>query len=507
MRINRWRAAGFAALFFLSGPAALAQDVALTSRDGSLSLSGTLQGFDGAFYRIETQFGLLTVDAEGVVCDGPACPDLLSPKAIIRIVGEGRAGQALLPPLLAAYASARGAIYVPSTEPDAPAFLFDRATNAVLAEISFSPMTGDGAEAAIATGRADLMLGAATEAGFGTREIALDALVPITAPGNPIPFVTTPDLARALSGEIKNWNEIGGPDMPLVLHGLAPESDLARALAARLGRAEAASMLHADMDALALAVARDPWALAVTGRTGAAPARVLALRDSCGFPLLPDAMSVKSEDYPLSMPMFFQIPRRHIGLVLRDFLEFLSTPAAETAIASSGYVDRAVTSQPLTDDGLRLINAINGAEADTGLDDLRRLTALMDGRARLSLTFRFEGGSSTLDAHSRDGLADLALLLESGAFAGQELALVGFSDGSGAAAANLDLSQARAEAVLSALRLLAPTLTDARLPRVEALGELLPIACDETGAGRRLNRRVELWSKPQLMPDSPVSEN
>jgi phosphate transport system substrate-binding protein len=258
---------------------------------------------------------------------------------------------------------------------------------------------------------------------------------------------------------------------------------------------------------MAEAVARDPWALAVTGRTAADPARILPLRDSCGFPLLPDPMSVKSEDYPLSMPLFFQIPRRHVGLVLREFLEFLSTPAADTAIAAAGYVDRAVTARPLTGDGLRLINAINGAGEETSLADLKRLTALMDGRARLSLTFRFEGGSSTLDAHSKNGLADLAVMLEADLFKDQELILAGFSDGSGAAAANLDLSQTRAEAVLAALKLLAPDLPETRWPKIEALGEMLPIACDETGAGRRLNRRVELWTRPALTPDTPASEN
>ncbi len=492
MRGSFWCAAMIAALLSICGGRVLAQDVSLTSHDGSLSLSGTLQGFDGSFFRIQTRFGLLTVDAEGVICDGPACPNLTAPKAIIHIVGEGRAGKALLAPLLAAFADERGL----EIEPGKPAILRDPKTGAALAEISFLPMSGGEARLALASGRADLMLGAAKEAGLGTREVALDALVPIVAPGNPAPFITTTDLARALAGEVTNWSEIGGPDMPLVLHGMADDSDLARALAARLGRAVASAVLHPDMDALAAAVARDPWALAVTGRTGAEPARILALRDSCGFPLLPDPMAVKSEDYPLSLPLFFQIPRRHVGLVLREFLDFLSTPAAEEAIAKAGYVDRAVTSQPLTADGLRLINAINGAGAETTLDDLKRLTALMDGRARLSLTFRFEGGSSTLDAHSRDALADLAVLLEADVFTDQDLVLAGFSDGSGAAAANLDLSRSRAEAVLAELRQLAPTVPEARLPTVEALGEMLPIACDETGAGRRLNRRVELWTRP-----------
>ncbi len=492
------RAAVIAALLVIFGHPARAQDVTLTSRDGSLSLSGSLQGFDGSFYRIDTRFGLLTVDAEGVICDGPACPDLIAPKAVIHIVGEGRAGQALLPPLLSAFAASRGLIYRAATGGQALAVLYDPATNKPLAEISFSAMSGQAARTAVRSGRADVLLGAAEEPDLRPREVALDALVPIVAPDNPIPFVTTPDLARALGGEVDNWAQIGGPDMPLVLHGMAADSDLAKALSARLGRDVAAVVLHDDMDALARAVAADPWALAVTGRAGAAPARVLPLRDSCGFPLLPDPMAVKSGDYPLSMPLFFQLPHRHVGLVLREFLAFLSDPAAEAAVAQAGYVDRALSRQPLTADGLRLINAINGAGTETTLADLKHLTALMDGMTRASMTFRFEGGSVTLDAHSQDSLADLARLLESDVFKDQQLVLAGFSDGSGLAAANLDLSRSRAEAVLSALKILAPGLTEDRLPRVEPLGEVLPMACDETGAGRRLNRRVELWMKPKL---------
>lgn len=498
MALTHWRAALSAALLVLLGGPCLAQDVTLTARDGSLALSGSLQGFDGAFYRIDTRFGLLTVDADGVICDGPGCPDLTAPKAVIRIVGEGRAGEALLPPLLAAFAKSRGLVYRAARSGEKPAILLDPATNKPLAEITFSAMTADLAKTAILTGRADVLLGAAEEPDLRLREVALDALVPIVAPDNPIPFVTTPDLARALSGEIDNWNQIGGTDMPLVLHATQADSDLARALAARLGRDVAAVVRHGDMDALARAVASDPWALAVTGRASAAPARILPLRDSCGFALLPDPMAVKAGDYPLSMPVFFQMPKRHIGLVLREFLEFLSDPAAEAAVAQAGYIDRAVSRQPLSADGLRLINAINGAGDETTLQDLKHLTALMDGMTRTSMTFRFEGGSVTLDAHSRAGLLDLAKLLEAEVFKGQDLVLAGFSDGSGAAKANLELSRSRAEAVLAALRQLAPDLAADRMPRVESLGEVLPIACDETGAGRRLNRRVELWMKPKL---------
>ena len=81
-----------AIIFFGLGQGAIAQDVTLTSRDGALAISGQLQGFDGEYYRIDSSYGLLTVDGQGVICDGPACPDLAAPKAVIRVVGAGALG-------------------------------------------------------------------------------------------------------------------------------------------------------------------------------------------------------------------------------------------------------------------------------------------------------------------------------------------------------------------------------------------------------------------------------
>ncbi len=495
MQLTAWRAAVFAALMF--SQMAAAQDVTLTSRDGSLSLMGTLQGYDGEYFRISTNYGPLTVDGQGVICEGPACPDLTAPKAVIRFVGAADAGLALLPKLLAVFSRSRGLDYAPSTV--GPSVISDPASGEILAEVSFAAAGPEAARAAVLSGAALMMVASATEPDLGSRAVALDALVPIMAPDNPLPRISTTDLAKALAGEATNWNQIGGPDMPLVLHSLSSDSDLQKALAARLGHDIAATVTHDTLVDLAAAVAKDPWALAVTERAAVGVAKILPLTDSCGFPLLPTRLAVKAQDYPLTLPVFFLTPRHRLPLFAREFLEFLSSPEAQMAVAAAGYVDRSAERQPMTADGLRLINAIKGAGSETTLDDLKRLVAAMDGADRLSLTFRFEGGTTTLDAASQGNLSDLAQMLEAGLFKGQTLFLAGFSDGSGAAKANLDLSQSRAEAVLLALQALVPGLPQDQLPVVEAFGEALPMACDETGAGRRLNRRVELWTKPAFV--------
>lgn len=489
MRVFMQGVAMVAALFLAQQ--AVAQDVTLVARDGGLALNGQLISYDGAFYRIETVYGGLTVDAEGVICEGPACPDLTAPLALIDVVGPAGPAARLLPGLFASFAVSRGLIYVPGDV----GVIEDPVTRKPLARIRFAPMTAEAALAAVLARKATLTIGFEAMPSLRNRAVALEALIPIVAAENRFPAIRSTDLAAALSGKVTNWQALGGPDMPIVVHGLAADAALAPAIRARAG-AMAKGPRHADASALAAAVARDPWALALTGQSEQGAARALPLTDSCDFPLLATPLTIKAEDYPLTVPLFLATARYRQPLLIREFLEFLATDAAQAAVSAAGYTDRRLGTAPLTDDGQRLLGAIRSAGAEVSLAELQRLAAAMTGGQRVSLTFRFQDGSAQLDAHSRENLADLARQIAAGRFDGERLILAGFSDGSGAAGVNLALSQNRAEAVRSALQAIAPDLTQTQLPAVQAFGESLPMACDTTATGRQINRRVELWAHP-----------
>ena len=70
----------------------------------------------------------------------------------------------------------------------------------------------------------------------------------------------------------------------------------------------------------------------------------------------------------------------------------------------------------------------------------------------------------------------------------RRVVLMGFSDSIGAKTKNNQLSFKRAKSVELAL-------TSRGIPvlAVEAMGEALPIANNNTEAGRKRNRRVEVW--------------
>lgn len=477
--------------------AAQAQDVTLISREGNVSVSGSLQGYDGEFYRIDSDYGPLTVDGQGVICEGPACPDLIAPKALIRVAGLEEAGLKLLPPLFAAFAANRGLHFAQETKENLwTAKITEPSSDKTLAEITFLAMEPKAAAEALEAGEVELLL--TFNATQSSQPVALESLIVLKSLANPTPEVSSGDLAKALDLKSGSWSDLGGPDMPVVLHGLVAENDFGQAIAKRLGQANRATVLHDSSADLAAAVAQDPWGLAIAGASQKGTAMALPLSDSCGFAMQPDRLSVKAEDYPLSIPLYLTLPPRRLPLMAREFLEFLSTTAADRAIAQSGYIGRAVERAPMTRDGMRLMNAIQSAGEDVSMAELKRLAQMMDGADRLSLTFRFERDGSGLTVSSQDALKQLAQLIAIKRYPVDKMYLVGFSDRAGQAEANLTLAQERAQMVRDALTQIAPDLKPENLPEVISFGEALPMACDETPLGKHLNRRVELWLKPDF---------
>ena len=96
--------------------------------------------------------------------------------------------------------------------------------------------------------------------------------------------------------------------------------------------------------------------------------------------------------------------------------------------------------------------------------------------------------SSTLRAQAQNNLSDLARVLADDSD-DYELLVAGHTDASGAEAYNQTLSERRASA---ASDFLATTGIPAAQIRIVGLGEVEPVASNETPAGQEANRRVEV---------------
>jgi len=284
---------------------AIAQDVTLTSRDGSLEIVGSLLSYDGELYRIQSEYGVLTLDGFGVSCDGPGCPDLTGLVSKLRISGSRTMGEVLMPALVETFA-ARKDFSAERRVIDDTHFeyvLSDTAGEIELAVISFRVTSTAEGFADLVADEADLVLStreATTaevrlghEAGIGdlsvarrSRIVALDALVPIVSRRNIVDAISLEDLAKIFSGEIIDWEALGGFG-EITLHLRDSQSGLAeefrrRVMAPLNVQMTANVVLHADNRSLADAVARDENAIGIAAFSDMGNAKGLFLLGTCG---------------------------------------------------------------------------------------------------------------------------------------------------------------------------------------------------------------------------------
>ena len=203
---------------------------------------------------------------------------------------------------------------------------------------------------------------------------------------------------------------------------------------------------------------------------------------------------MKTEDYPLTAPVFLYLPARRLPQAAREFLAYVRGQGAQAVIRRAGFVDQQPERIPVASQGRRLANAIAAAGPETDLAGLQQMVAALDGLERLTASVRFEPGSTRPDAQSRENIQALARALEAGEYDARRLVFAGFSDGEGAAAGNRKIALKRAEAVRDAVLEAAETADPDRIRiSTEAFGEALPMACDDSAWGRKVNRRVEIW--------------
>jgi phosphate transport system substrate-binding protein len=473
--------------------AAAADALQLTSADGALTIEGELLSYDNELFRLNTAAGPITVDGGNLRCSGAGCPDPSDLVSRASVGGPPEMVHRLMPALLEVFADTRGLSYQRIFEKDALASwqLRDAETNRLVAVFEGRVLPAPEAASQLATRQLDIALSRLPAKGQVRQDvIALDALVPIVAPENPRAMVTIVQLQNLLNGRITTWDRLGGDARDVALH-------LPDQLDTQLRRISPKDALrpatrHATFDALADAVASDPAALGLVPYSNIGNAVPLVVSGACGLATPATRDTIRAEDYPVTEPMFLQRLGARQPKIVRDFIAFARSHEAQPVIRAAGFVDQAVGIIPFEDQGDRIANAVLAAGDDPdAMIAVRDMIASLMTADRLTLTYRFQDGSSDLDIQSLSNIQRLAETIERGDFDGREIVFVGFSDGNGPADGNLRLSIRRAQVVRKAV---AALVRDADVPlTLSAFGEALPMACDDTPWGRQVNRRVEVW--------------
>lgn len=305
--------------------------------------------------------------------------------------------------------------------------------------------------------------------------IALDGLAVVVSPGNPIQSLELGQLRALFSGRIRNWSELGGPNLPVRVYARDDQSgtfDTFSTLVLEGAPLTSAARRFESNRELTSAVAADPAGIGFTGLAAVGSARALAISAEQTEPLAPGVHSVATEDYLLARRLYFYHSER-AGEAARSLVRFALSPAGQEIAERVGYVAlqiRAVPEQPR-----------EGAP-----EDYRQL---VQGADRLSVNFRFGSGLSLLDSKAERDIQRLVEFMAQPQNAARELVVAGFADASeGSPFFALSISNDRVDYVAS--RLAKAGLS----PRgAIGFGQAAPVAPNSSEVGRLKNRRVEVW--------------
>ena len=498
--------------------ASFAQEVELSARDGSLSVSGQLIEFVDQIYTIDTSVGRMTFDSNSVLCRGEACPatkalgsESDTPISEFSIVGLDIQASEIMPEFLSSYAQSiraqiddetDGSFVLTNAEDEDIAIisLFDALTSTSLANLLSR-------QAAIALTSTPSLSGEALELNpelengeFADNDqvIGLNAITIITANDNPVSAISTSDIARVFSGEYKNWSELGGNDAPITLYGPKPDSELAKSFETQIVNSQDDKSFRSSQDIfffdnVAERVAANPDGIGYTYLANSQPAKTLDIQGVCGITTPPNSFNIKAEEYPLTQRLhayrLAQTNAEHADLLM----SFLQSDAGQDVLSSNGLFDQRTTSHSIENQGMRFISAIvaNATSAESEL--LKDMVTQISGNRRLSTTFRFETGSDQMDQRAQGDIGRLAETLQSPENEGSVVHLIGFTDSVGDFDLNQEVSLRRANQVRDALIEIDTALAERVSILPAGFGEIAPVACNETAKGRSINRRVEVW--------------
>lgn len=519
-----------AAASFLS-QRALSQEVLLALKGGDLTIRGKLISFDDKNYVIEAMsLGRITVSREKFSCAGQNCPPIEnSPNALqetpaetVRVQGSGEIGARLVPQLVRDYSDSIGAVFEHvATNNNSVSFAVRQDRGSLIRIDVHSDDSGSVVEA-LAEGKADIGLtsrqitdseiGTLTRAGFVSYGeplnqfvIGVDGIAVIVSPDNPITAISLEDISRIFGGEITDWAEFGAPAGPIRLYSPAVGSDLYQAFTDQVLKTykrdfrARATTLQSD-DELAEAVAADRFGIGFVGIRHSAPASPLGVKDTCGLVHTPSTFTVLSGEYPISRRLYLHTSDQGKD-VRSEIVRFVLSGLGDRAVERAGFVSKSIRTLPFDFFRTRIISSVNVAAEKLNIDLLRELMSDLDGGYRLSTTLRFESSSVQLEKESSEALGRLIAYLKEQDLPRRKILLAGYSDTSGNAQQNRALSLRRAEAARQTLLDAAEgALTDEQT-MAKGYGELFPISCNDTEAGRDRNRRVEIW----LLPSNTVA--
>ncbi len=166
--------------------------------------------------------------------------------------------------------------------------------------------------------------------------VAIDALTPIVHPKNKVNGLTIDQLSQIYQGKIKNWKEVGGDDLQIVVVSRDSSSGTFETwghLVLNNAKVTPRAQLQASSGAVVQAVSKNRYAISYVG-IGYLNKSVKALTVN-GVPA--SAKTALSKEYPIARSLYMYTNGQPEGVVA-DFIKFVLSPAGQKLVAKEGFI-------------------------------------------------------------------------------------------------------------------------------------------------------------------------
>ncbi|KMY66297.1 phosphate ABC transporter substrate-binding protein [Desulfocarbo indianensis] len=167
--------------------------------------------------------------------------------------------------------------------------------------------------------------------------VALDCIVPVVHPSNPVSDLTTEQLGAIYAGKVRNWSQVGGEDRQVVAISRDSSSGTFevwnhKVLGERV-RVRPDAQLQASNGAVAQAVAGNKYAIGYVG-LGYVHEQVKALKVNG---VKPSPETARSGAYPIArgLNMFTKASPK---VAVQGFIDFVLSPLGQEIVVREGFV-------------------------------------------------------------------------------------------------------------------------------------------------------------------------
>jgi len=178
--------------------------------------------------------------------------------------------------------------------------------------------------------------------------VARDGIAVVVSPKNPVKNLTVDQLRDIFMGTVKNWKEVGGDNIPIVIlsrevnsgtHLFFKEHVLRRGNAKGPEEFSPFALLMPSSQAIADEVSQNENAIGYYGMGYINPAqKVIAVaKEASSSYLEPTLENVRAGTYPISRPLYLYTNGIPSGIV-KDFVDFVFSPQGQEIVKKIDFV-------------------------------------------------------------------------------------------------------------------------------------------------------------------------